>query len=76
MVAPRNRASLSGWLDYRRLDNILLLFAIGNLTEQVRSRPDWLIIAARGAVVGELVGLHREPVGAGNSIVTCSTAHR
>lgn len=54
--------------------NILLLLAIGNLAEQLRSRLDWLMIAVSGAVTGELLGLRWEPVGAGNSIVTCALA--
>jgi rhomboid protease GluP len=62
-----------GWLAGGSV-NILLLFAIGNLAEQVRSRPEWLLIAAGGALAGELLGLRWEPVGAGNSIVTCALA--
>jgi membrane associated rhomboid family serine protease len=62
-----------GWIA-GGLTNILLLLAIGNLVEQVRRRADWLIIAAAGALTGELLGLRWEPIGAGNSIVTCALA--
>ena len=54
--------------------NIALLLAIGSLGEQVWSRSDWLMIGIAGALIGELLGLRWEPVGAGNSIVTCALA--
>ncbi len=54
--------------------NIALLLGIGSLCEQVWSRSDWLMIGIAGALIGELLGLRWEPVGAGNSVVTCSLA--
>lgn len=62
-----------GWT-FGGATNILLLFVIGNLVEQVRTRQDWLMIGAAGALTGELLALRWEPVGAGNSIVTCALA--
>jgi len=62
-----------GWIA-GGLTNIALLLAIGSLCEQVWPRSDWLVIGIGGALIGELLGLGWEPVGAGNSIATCSLA--
>jgi len=62
-----------GWI-LGGLTNIVWLAAIGNLCEQVWSRPEWLMVGLLGALTGELFGLSWEPVGAGNSIVTCALA--
>jgi hypothetical protein len=62
-----------GWI-LGGLTNIALLFAIGNLAEQLWNRTDWIMIAVAGALTGELLTLSWEPTGAGNSIATCSLA--
>jgi rhomboid protease GluP len=62
-----------GWV-IGGLTNIVALFFIGSLVEQVRSRRDWLLISIVGALVTECVALRWQPIGAGNSIATCSLA--
>jgi rhomboid protease GluP len=62
-----------GWL-LGGLTNILSLFLIGSLLEQVRSRILWIAIYMLGAFVTELLALRWQPVGAGNSIATCALA--
>lgn len=62
-----------GWI-IGGLTNIVALFFIGNLVEQLRSRRDWLLISIVGALVAECVALRWQPIGAGNSIATCSLA--
>jgi rhomboid protease GluP len=62
-----------GWI-IGGLTNIVALFFIGSLVEQVRSRRDWLLIGIVGTLVTECVALRWQPIGAGNSIATCSLA--
>jgi rhomboid protease GluP len=62
-----------GWI-VGGVTNIVSLFFIGKLVEQIRSRQDWLLAAFVGALAGELVALRWQPIGAGNSIATCSLA--
>jgi rhomboid protease GluP len=62
-----------GWI-IGGLTNIVALFFIGSLVEQVRSRRDWLLIGIVGALVTECVALRWQTIGAGNSIATCSLA--
>lgn len=62
-----------GWL-VGGLTNIVTLFCIGNVVEQVRSRWYWLLISIAGALVAECFALRWEPVGAGNSVATCALA--
>jgi membrane associated rhomboid family serine protease len=54
--------------------NIVAMFFIGNLVEQIKSRKDWLLIIIVGTLMAEFVGLWWQPRGAGNSISTCSLA--
>jgi hypothetical protein len=56
------------------LTNIVTLFWIGNAVEQVRSRWNWLAIGFVGALIAECAALRWQPVGAGNSVFTCSLA--
>ena len=42
--------------------------------ERVRSRRFWLIVSMVGASIGECFGLKWQPIGAGNSVVTCALA--
>jgi hypothetical protein len=56
------------------LTNIATLFWIGNVVEQVQSRKYWLLVAIAGALVAECFALRWQPVGAGNSVATCSLA--
>ena len=56
------------------LTNIVTLFWIGNVVEQVRSRWYWLLISIAGALIAECFALRWQPVGAGNSVATCSLA--
>ena len=62
-----------GWL-VGGLTNIVTLFCIGNVVEQVRSRWYWLLISIAGALVAECFALRWQPVGAGNSVATCALA--
>jgi rhomboid protease GluP len=62
-----------GWI-IGGLTNIVALFFVGDLVEQIRSRRDWLLISIVGALVAECVALRWQPIGAGNSIATCSLA--
>jgi rhomboid protease GluP len=56
------------------LTNILTLFWIGSAVEQVRSRWNWLAVGLAGALIAECAALRWQPVGAGNSVFTCSLA--
>jgi rhomboid protease GluP len=56
------------------LTNIAALFWIGAAVEQVRSRRNWLAIGFAGALIAECAALRWQPVGAGNSVFTCSLA--
>jgi rhomboid protease GluP len=56
------------------LTNIVTLFWIGSVVEQVQSRWYWLLVSIAGALVAECFALRWQPVGAGNSVATCSLA--
>jgi len=60
-----------GWIT-GGVTNILALFWIGALVEQLQDKRSWLIVSAIGALVAEAFALYWQPVGAGNSIATCS----
>jgi rhomboid protease GluP len=62
-----------GWL-IGGLINIVTLFWIGNVVEQVRSRGYWLLVSIVGTLVAECFALRWQPIGAGNSVATCSLA--
>jgi hypothetical protein len=62
-----------GWI-VGGVTNIVALFFIGNLVEQVRTRRVWLLVGIVGTLVAEFSGLWLQPRGAGNSISTCSLA--
>jgi rhomboid protease GluP len=62
-----------GWI-IGGLTNIVTLFWIGNVVEQVQSRWYWLLVSIAGALAGECFALRWQPVGAGNSVATCSLA--
>jgi membrane associated rhomboid family serine protease len=53
-----------GWI-IGGLTNIVALFFVGDLVEQIRSRRDWLLISIVGALVAECVALRWQPIGAG-----------
>jgi rhomboid protease GluP len=62
-----------GWIP-GGVTNIIALFFIGSLVEEVRSRWEWLLISMVGALIAACVALRWQPIGAGNSIATCSLA--
>jgi rhomboid protease GluP len=56
------------------ITNVLALYWIGSLVERGRSQSFWLVVSMVGAVAAECVGLKWQPIGAGNSVVTCALA--
>jgi hypothetical protein len=56
------------------ITNIVTLFWIGSVAEQVRSRWAWLFVGFAGALFAECSALWWQPLGAGNSVFTCSLA--
>jgi membrane associated rhomboid family serine protease len=50
------------------ITNLVSLAIIGWIAERIYGHVGWIVLAAAGAAIGELVGLVEQPIGAGNSV--------
>ena len=56
------------------LFNLVSLFLVGSVAEQLWAKRDTLLVFFTGGIVGEMVGFAWQPIGAGNSLGNFSLA--